>query len=293
MQTRPKHPIRLQMKASHPTHNRRGRHGFTLPELLIVIAIIVVLAALLFLGSRSLIARAHQVTCMSNLRQLGSASLAYAGDHGGSTVPAVIQNGTGINGAVDWATILVSEGYVGDSSSSSPEQFHKHSVFCCPAGLSIRSTNDRGKFSDPAYAVTDDAQGYLLHTFKGKDGKSNRYLHSWYGINAIVNNASPSFPFWGLQTVGGNKPWSITAGRKINTITDPSTVVGLYCGMGFHNGAVSRVAARHGGRKRVNIMFMDGHVRSLPIQDVQAAWKEMNQPFSKRKFKGISFTTNF
>jgi prepilin-type N-terminal cleavage/methylation domain-containing protein/prepilin-type processing-associated H-X9-DG protein len=281
------------MKSSHPTHIRYSRHGFTLPELLIVITIIVVLAALSFFGSRSFIARAHQVTCMSNLRQLGAASLAYAGDHAGSTVPAVIQNGTGINGAVDWTTILVSQGYVGDASTSTSEQLPKHSVFCCPAGLPVRSTNDRGKFSDPAHAASDDAQGYILHSYKSEDGKSNRYLHSWYGINAIVNNAPPPFPFWGLQTVGGNKPWSITAGRKISTITDPSTVVGLYCGMGMHNGAVSRVAARHGDRKRVNIMFMDGHVRSLPIKDVQAAWKEMHQPFSKRKFKGISFTTNF
>lgn len=275
------------------TRTRCVRHGFTLPELLIVITIIVVLVALTFTGSRSLVARAHQVTCMSNLRQLGSASIAYAGDHGGSTVPAVIQNGTGINGAVDWTTILVSQGYIGDCSSSSPEQLPKHSVFRCPAGLSVRSTNDRGSFSDPEHAASDDAQGYVLHTYKSEDGNSNRYLHSWYGINAVVNNAPPPFPFWGLQTVGGDKPWSITEGRKLSAISDPAMVVGLYCGMGFHNGAVSRVAARHGGRKRVNIMFMDGHVSSLPIKDVQAAWSEMNRPFAQRKFKGMSFKTNF
>jgi prepilin-type N-terminal cleavage/methylation domain-containing protein len=110
------------MNATHPMHIRCGRHGFTLPELLIVITIIVILAALIFAGSRSLVARAHQVTCTSNLRQLGTASIAYAGDHGGSTGPVVIQDGTGINGAVDWTTILVSQGYIGDSSSSSPDR---------------------------------------------------------------------------------------------------------------------------------------------------------------------------
>jgi prepilin-type N-terminal cleavage/methylation domain-containing protein/prepilin-type processing-associated H-X9-DG protein len=269
----------------------RGVHGFTLVELLTVIVIISVLAALSFSGYRMVIEGAHEVTCMSNLRQLGVAALSYADDHNGSTVPAIIQNGTGSNGALDWETILVSERYMGDCSSTSSTIVAKTSVFRCPAGLSKLSTNDRGRFSNPAYASSDDAQGYRMLNYNGDDGKTKRYLPSWYGINAIVNNAPPSYPFWGLQTSTGSPPWSITEGRKIASITDPANVVGLYCGMGFHNGAIARVAARHRNRKRVNVMFMDGHVSSLPIADVQAAFLEATKPLDQRKFKGISFTT--
>ena len=57
------------------------RKGFTLIELLVVIAIIAILAAILFPVFARAREKARQTSCMSNLKQLGLALLAYTSDY--------------------------------------------------------------------------------------------------------------------------------------------------------------------------------------------------------------------
>jgi len=73
-----------QSKAPIKSHQCRA---FTLIELLVVIAILALLMAILFPVLRSARERAHRVVCLSNLRQLTFAWLAYAEDHDGKIVP--------------------------------------------------------------------------------------------------------------------------------------------------------------------------------------------------------------
>ena len=57
------------------------RNGFTLIELLVVIVIIAILAAILFPVFTRAREKAYQTTCLSNQRQIATASLIYAQDH--------------------------------------------------------------------------------------------------------------------------------------------------------------------------------------------------------------------
>jgi prepilin-type processing-associated H-X9-DG protein/prepilin-type N-terminal cleavage/methylation domain-containing protein len=88
------------------------RSGFTLIEILVVLAIIMIMAAILFpvlsVGRK----KANQTKCMSNLRQIGIAARMYATDHdellppGGYNVPTPEQPGTTPQQRVQWHDLL-------------------------------------------------------------------------------------------------------------------------------------------------------------------------------------------
>ena len=69
----------------------RYRYGYTLIELLIVITIIAILAAILFPVFAQVREDARRTTCASNMRQLGLAFLAYTQDFD-DELPSVVSN---------------------------------------------------------------------------------------------------------------------------------------------------------------------------------------------------------
>ncbi len=76
---------------------KRNRQGFSLIELLVVVSIIAILAAII-LPSLKLVREAAQSNkCINNLRQLQTANIAYSGNNDGYYVPAYYTNGAGVH----------------------------------------------------------------------------------------------------------------------------------------------------------------------------------------------------
>src|SRR5882724_2176899 len=80
---------------------RPPRSAFTLIELLVVIAIIAILAAILFPVFAQARESARQITCASNMRQLGLAMRMYVTDHDETWFPAMSVGDIGPTFSID------------------------------------------------------------------------------------------------------------------------------------------------------------------------------------------------
>ncbi len=88
----------------------RMRKKFTLIELLIVIAIIAILAAMLLPALSKAQAKSRAVKCISNLKQIGNAFMFYSGDHQDYLMIADIPTDDGT--IHSWVRILFDYHYV-------------------------------------------------------------------------------------------------------------------------------------------------------------------------------------
>ncbi len=80
----------------HNSSNKSGQsRGFTLIELLVVIAIIAILAAMLLPALSSAKQRAQRISCLNNLKQMGTALFMYSGDNGDHIMRAQFTGTTG------------------------------------------------------------------------------------------------------------------------------------------------------------------------------------------------------
>lgn len=107
--------------------NSRSRCGaFTLLELLVVIGIICMLAALIFPGLEKARQRARCTQCIGNLKQIAAAVLMYADDHG-QRLPGRRSAKVGVSGWHAYRSLM--SGYVRSGGSSASND----TLFICPA----------------------------------------------------------------------------------------------------------------------------------------------------------------
>lgn len=126
---------------------RLRRRGFTLIELLVVVALIVILAGLLFPVFAQVRAKVRQAACVSNLKQLGSALLMYVQDYD-ETFPYVPGNRLPVDPRVDWGkdTWVYNDVYV-----LLQPYVRSYQVFFCPDRR--RVLPDRSSPSGPGTLV--------------------------------------------------------------------------------------------------------------------------------------------
>lgn len=243
---------------------RRTRFGFTLVELLVVMAIISILAAMLLPALTKAREQARSVTCRSNLKQIGLSLGMYAQDYGEfyptqGNAPSgwdMVTDGTAwrqwMNASgsstvcyVNPQEILAHEGYLKIGWTDNRDRV-KDSPTACPAD---RAVNRRiADMTNPANCQFAHCEGGMSQSYSG-----NHLIFCNTNANFRDNFQRMKRPGgtmlmmdWNWWNVGSCNQWGI---RPYRTSTENPWL----------NNNRRTPLERHGG-KGVNILWADLHV---------------------------------
>ena len=233
------------------------RRAFTLVELLIVIAIIGILAGLLFPAITAAVETAQSLECRNNLKGISAAVLKYAAENNNVIVPAYDEEAD-----LYWANILVMRGYVKATNlvaTPGEDPLENRSILLCPSTSSVKNTTES---KPPISPFADEAQGWV-----GLGNATHEVACSYYWNGCTDDDLDYWRQFPSLlipkDDPNNNKRQYL---HYLTEIQSRSTFVMAMDGI-FMDAQEpenrGRIAARHRGqygrRSRTNIVFYDGH----------------------------------
>jgi prepilin-type N-terminal cleavage/methylation domain-containing protein/prepilin-type processing-associated H-X9-DG protein len=265
---------------------RSGSKGFTLIELLVVIAIIAILAAILFPVFAQAREKARQITCVSNLKQIGVAVLMYNQDYDEHYYPSVSER-EAPNPPASWpgtdAQWYLQFSIRGLLAPYIPGAINDNAagVFHCPDGQQW-TPNPVGLVSaGGSYYLSDYGFNFNEANNPNTNGANVPYQTDYagtgpinltnYGVNSSTPLASLTNPSSFIIAADAARPADDSAGTPPANegnggILTPGTSSrgGLYPQPWlFFSTSQSAPAPRHAGQMLVNFVFADGHVNSL------------------------------
>lgn len=248
------------------------RKGFTLIELLVVIAIIAILASILFPVFARARENARRASCLSNLQQIGLASMQYAQDYDGHLMSYLMTNSDDIPEFVYPSGVPSKFGYWYLALDPYVKSWEIYNCPSAPDSIKYNSKRGRGNVAGAA-------------TFA--------YSYNYAGVKGISVSSS---------SCGSGKTYDCgvalgtngQAGALLSSVEDPSGTIEIVdgCAAGIRYRPAdfkddpSKVydkvtsdecsnadAGRYfGGRARhmdtVSMLFVDGHVKAMPWQRV-------------------------
>jgi prepilin-type N-terminal cleavage/methylation domain-containing protein/prepilin-type processing-associated H-X9-DG protein len=243
----------------------RMQRGFTLIELLIVIAIISLLAAILFPVFARVRESARRTSCLSNMKQLGLAFLHYSQDYD-EKFPTVLENTHTSSAYQTWDVAIFP--YVNNDQ-----------VYMCP---SAPQQNTR------CYAFNPWASGSTNYFYANFSGPSAGYKMSLAGISKPTNvvllseywswspQPAPTAAGyaqrrrWSQSVISGNILWSQRSTVPWGTYTGSMRLPGTTSTAGS---STTTVGAHE---SQTNVLYCDGHAKSIaigaPPTDGSFAW---------------------
>jgi prepilin-type N-terminal cleavage/methylation domain-containing protein len=218
----------------------KGTRGLTLLELLVVIALLGILAALLFPALSSATARGRRAICLANVKQLNQGVLLYAADNHDILFP-YLKKPDAVRRVFyfqEWTAYVALVGrYVGWNGDPSPQ----NRVFACPAD----TFHDGVDFARRSYWLNES-----LHS------RSNANYSSYFfnAANAVIQGpVRDKFPTLFPGVLGSGLSSISTPGRTILLGEEPA-----WSPYSWH--APSRPRLLQFNHAQDMLGFADGHV---------------------------------
>lgn len=239
--------------------NSRSRFGFTLIELLVVVAVISILAGILFPVFARARENARRASCQSNLKQIGLGIMMYIQDYDETLPP--------MNGGARYT--VGANTYQANWPQTIFPYVKSRQIYDCPSKGNSQLHNN-GKYRLNPSPHYNDATSYgMAYSSMPSTACSSNTQHSWLGwdptspkCNAAVKLAAVNRPSEIIYVLEGDGRSSGNTGQYRYRVTD-----GI-------SGSSDPPVARH--LESTNILFADGHVKAMkPVQFMRSAHRCM------------------